>query len=558
MSARRTSAYAVGNHVTDGGEDRRCVLVATDSRPSGLEVLLVQNGYDAIFCSDAASARDVATQAMPDAILVELPRDDGIDLLVELGQALPEVPVVMLAQPNDVEGAVRAMRAGAADWLDLPAPWPRVELAIERAIARREVAAETESLRRCAEVTWKLADASLDTAALARAVVRGAVELLADGCALRLRDGQGALVTVATDHRHSTRRALLAAATAAALAPAAPPLELLERAENVLVRRVDDEEARAAVRDLGFAGDDGGVRSALCVPLRARGALVGALCLVRDVDRRPFHTADAHVARGLADEAALAFANARLFEDVTRELEERKRAEAALAEVSEKLRQATKLEALGRLASGVAHDFNNLISVILCAAEAVRSSVPAELAVEIDAIELAARSGADLTSKLLAFGRKQPHAPRVVDLGAELVATGALLRRVLSREIQLDLALGDDVGAVCIDPVQLQQVVMNLAINASDAMPSGGRLTMRTRREGEMAVLVVEDDGIGMAPEVRDRAFDPFFTTKLGGRGTGLGLATVLGAVHQSGGQVSIDSAPGEGTRVTVRLPRAS
>lgn len=326
----------------------------------------------------------------------------------------------------------------------------------------------------------------------------------------------------------------------------------------MLVRRVDDEEARAAVRDLGFAGDDGGVRSALCVPLRARGALVGALCLVRDVDRRPFHTADAHVARGLADEAALAFANARLFEDVTRELEERKRAEAALAEVSEKLRQATKLEALGRLASGVAHDFNNLISVILCAAEAVRSSVPAELAVEIDAIELAARSGADLTSKLLAFGRKQPHAPRVVDLGAELVATGALLRRVLSREIQLDLALGDDVGAVCIDPVQLQQVVMNLAINASDAMPSGGRLTMRTRREGEMAVLVVEDDGIGMAPEVRDRAFDPFFTTKLGGRGTGLGLATVLGAVHQSGGQVSIDSAPGEGTRVTVRLPRAS
>jgi PAS domain S-box-containing protein len=252
-----------------------------------------------------------------------------------------------------------------------------------------------------------------------------------------------------------------------------------------------------------------------------------------------------------------------------RDITERKRAEEAL-------QQAQKLEGIGRLAGGVAHDFNNLLTVILAGTEALRRDMEEgapsdpELISEIDG---AARRARDLTRQLLAFARRQVIAPVPVDLNAFMRSGEKLWRRVVGEGIELGTALQPDLWSVRCDPGQLEQVVLNLVLNARDAMPEGGRLTMETRnvevdegmaathpfmRPGPYVRLSVRDSGQGMTPEVRSHAFEPFFTTKPVGQGTGLGLATVYGVVKQSDGYVLLDSAPGQGTTFELFFPRST
>jgi PAS domain S-box-containing protein len=236
-------------------------------------------------------------------------------------------------------------------------------------------------------------------------------------------------------------------------------------------------------------------------------------------------------------------------------------------------RQAQKMEAIGRLAGGVAHDFNNLLTVINGYADLVLGMLPAGEA--RDMVAEMARSGgkaATLTRQLLAFGRKTVLAPRTIDLNETVREMGAMLRRLLGADIELSVRTGSSVGPVHADPSHLEQVVLNLALNARDAMPGGGRLTIETREvdleesfavpragadPGRYVLLAVSDTGCGMTEEVRRHAFEPFFTTKPVGRGTGLGLATVYGIVRQGGGHVEVASEPGVGTTFKVYLPRA-
>ena len=239
-------------------------------------------------------------------------------------------------------------------------------------------------------------------------------------------------------------------------------------------------------------------------------------------------------------------------------------------ELEQQLVQAQRMEALGQLASGVAHDFNNLLTVIRIAADIMGEELDkgSDLLPEVSQIRHAADHAAGLTRQLLAFSRKQLLRPRRMDLNTLVNETTSMLQRLIGADVELAVRLDSSLPSVLADPNQLQQVLLNLAVNARDAMPHGGVLLVETapytsghddRRlpPGDYVTLTVADTGHGMDESVQRRIFDPFFTTKPPGKGTGLGLSTVLGIVEQSGGRVSVESRPGHGARFTIHLPRA-
>jgi PAS domain S-box-containing protein len=240
---------------------------------------------------------------------------------------------------------------------------------------------------------------------------------------------------------------------------------------------------------------------------------------------------------------------------VIRDTTERRRLET-------QLRESQKLEAVGRLAGGIAHDFNNLLTVIRGNAELIREGGPevAPAGELIDDIRAAADRATGLVRQLLTFGRRQAARPVVLDLNAVVTEMAGMLRRLLGERVSVATALSPQPVRARIDRGQFEQVVMNLAVNAKDAMPRGGTLTIATAlvapaTGARLARVLVSDTGVGMPPEVRDKIFEPFFTTKAVGKGTGLGLATVYGIVQQAGGAIVVDSAVGAGTTFQVDLP---
>ncbi|MFZ0733841.1 MAG: PAS domain-containing protein [Candidatus Sulfotelmatobacter sp.] len=264
----------------------------------------------------------------------------------------------------------------------------------------------------------------------------------------------------------------------------------------------------------------------------------------------------------LVDDSGRVLGMASLVQDVTERVA-----------LEEKLRQSQKMEAVGRLAGGVAHDFNNLLTVILGYSQILTDSVPANslLANSTAQIKSAAEKAAGITRQLLAFSRKQVLTPRVINLNDVLLDLDSLLRRLIGEDIEVLTVPQKGLGAVKADPGQIEQVIMNLALNARDAMPNGGKLTLETAnatlddtyaREhqpvepGPYVMLAVSDTGEGMSAETQARIFEPFYTTKEVGKGTGLGLSMVYGIVKQSGGNIWVYSEPGRGTTFKIYLPR--
>jgi signal transduction histidine kinase/CheY-like chemotaxis protein len=249
------------------------------------------------------------------------------------------------------------------------------------------------------------------------------------------------------------------------------------------------------------------------------------------------------------------------------------RQRAAIDELNQKLGQSQKMEAMGQLTGGVAHDFNNLLTVILGNAEYLAEKLAAnrELHKIADSIATAAERGSDLTRSLLAFARKQPLLPQDIDIGQKILGMEQLLRRTLGEHIECEFLLDRDLWLTSVDPGQLTSALLNLVLNARDAMPQGGRLAVEVRnisldetdvdvngeaRPGDYVMVAVTDTGSGMIAEVASRAFEPFFTTKEVGKGTGLGLSMVYGFAKQSGGSMQIKSEPGQGTAVKLFFPR--
>jgi signal transduction histidine kinase/CheY-like chemotaxis protein len=256
------------------------------------------------------------------------------------------------------------------------------------------------------------------------------------------------------------------------------------------------------------------------------------------------------------------------------DITERKQAEQQMLFLHAQLQQSQKMEAIGQLAGGVAHDFNNLLTVISIQSQlsllGLREGDP--LKERLKDIELAADRAANLTRQLLAFSRRQILEMKVVNLNTILKDLDKMLHRVVGEDIDFKTVFVDDLGLVKVDPGQMEQVVMNLVVNAKDAMPRGGKLFLETANAeldegftrfhagmipGAYVMLSITDTGIGMSKEVKEQIFDPFFTTKEKGKGTGLGLSTVYGIIKQSGGDIYVYSEPGKGTTFKIYLPRA-
>ncbi|RZJ07948.1 MAG: response regulator [Rubrivivax sp.] len=334
------------------------------------------------------------------------------------------------------------------------------------------------------------------------------------------------------------------------------------------------------------------VRSYMAVPVLSRsGEVLGGL-FFGHAEPGVFNEDSERSLAGLAGEAAVAIDNVRLHEAAQREIAERRRAEAALRELNagleeqvrrrteevvqqaEALRQAQKMEAIGQLTGGIAHDFNNLLQVIVGNLEMLSRTLPEQMSRHRRAASSAmsgAKRAAALTQRLLAFARRQPLDPKPLDVNLVVQGISELLRRSLGETIELETVLGGGIWTVEVDPNELESALLNLAVNARDAMPEGGKLTIETAnshldeayaarqvevKPGQYVVICVSDAGCGMDENTLSRVFEPFFTTKPEGKGTGLGLSQVYGFVKQSHGHVKLYSEVDNGTTVKIYLPR--
>ncbi len=256
------------------------------------------------------------------------------------------------------------------------------------------------------------------------------------------------------------------------------------------------------------------------------------------------------------------------------DITERKRAEEERENLQAQLLQSQKMEAVGQLTAGIAHDFNNLLTAINGFAQLIQLRLAPDDPTQemVGRIWDSGQRAAGLVAQLMAFSRKQIIDPRVLDLNAVVADLDDMLRRVIREDVELEMVPAPDLWPVKVDPTQMEQVIVNLVVNAADAMPNGGRLTIETSsvvldedyladhpeaEPGEHVLLAVSDTGVGMSPEVQAHIFEPFFTTKERGEGTGLGLATVYGGVQQNGGHISVYSQEGQGTTFKIYLPRA-
>jgi nitrogen-specific signal transduction histidine kinase len=255
------------------------------------------------------------------------------------------------------------------------------------------------------------------------------------------------------------------------------------------------------------------------------------------------------------------------------DITDRKRAEHEMKALEEQLRQSQKMEAIGRLAGGIAHDFNNILTIIKGYSQLSLSELKEghPLRENLEGINKSTDRATDLIRKILAFSRRQVMEMKVLDLNTLLMDLDKLLHRVIGEDIELVAVLAEDLGRVKVDPGQIEQVILNMAVNAKDAMPNGGKLTIETTNAeldgayarshlavapGRYVMLSVSDTGVGMSPEIKERIFEPFYTTKEKNKGTGLGLSTVYGIVKQSGGNIWVYSEVGQGTTFKIYLPR--
>ncbi len=447
-----------------------------------------------------------------------MPQFDGLRALALLQQHGLDVPFILVSGTIGEDAAVEAMKQGAADYL-LKDRLARLGRAVTQALAQQRLRAESR--------------AGALALARAEAQYRSIFENSIEGMYHRTPEGRYLTANPAFVR-------MLGFDTAE---------ELIASGPVVLDRLWVDPDRRERFERL----------------LREKGALTDFEAQIRRKDGTLIWvSANASAVRD--DHGAMRY------EGTVEEITERKRAEEALRVSEEQFRQAQKMEAIGRLAGGIAHDFNNLLTVISINAEDALAATPEtdSRRGNVQSIRDAAERAAALTRQLLVFSRKQVSEPRVFNLNTVVADTERMACRLIGEDIELITTLAPDLGNILADPGQIGHMIMNLLVNARDAMPQGGTLTIATSNaevraalpdqgavpSGAYISLVVSDTGHGMDESTQRQVFEPFFTTKDPAKGTGLGLSTAYGVVRQSGGDIRVSSAPGKGTTFTILLPR--
>ncbi len=616
---------AIDHAAYDAGEDSgtpttaapagsRRILLADDNADMRDYVrrLLVEQGYDVEAVSDGAAALEALGRRSFDLVLsdVMMPRLDGFGLLkaIKTDEALRELPVILLSARAGEEARIEGREARADDYLAKPFVTrellARVRSNLEMAQARNQV---TQALREEARILETLnrvgssVAGELDLERAVQVVTDAGTEL--SGAAFgaffyNVVDETGEAYTLYTISG-VPREAFSSFPMPRKTAIFQPTFD------GTGVLRSDDitGDPRYGRNDPHHGMPKGHlpVRSYLAVPVTSRtGAAIGGLFFGHP-EPGIFTERSERLVLGLASQAAIAIDNGRLYRaarvseerlaGLNEELEarvlertgelkvayEQLRQEVAERErVEDALRQAQKMETIGQLAGGVAHDFNNLLTIIVGNLETLQRRLsagvePETLRRSAENAFRGAKRAAALTQSLLAFSRRQPLDPKPLDINKIVSGMSDLLQRTLGEQIAVQTVLAGGIWRSFADPNQLESAILNLAVNARDAMPGGGRLTIETANvhldeaysamqsevaPGQYAVVAVTDSGTGMSKDVMTRAFDPFFTTKDTGHGTGLGLSQVYGFVKQSGGHVKLYSEAGQGTTVKIYLPR--
>src|SRR5437870_1026882 len=542
------------------------VLIAEDSEDDARLLLreLERAGFDPAYERvDRAAAMQAALDRHPWDLVIgdySMPEFSGPAALALLRARDLDTPFIFVSGTIGEDVAVEAMKAGAQDFLtkgNLRRLIPAIERELRDAEVRRERRrAQTALLERArlAELTSEVGSALTQAGGLretlqlcAEALVRhldvafARIWTLDEGTSiLELQASAGMYTHI--DGPHS--RVPLGAYKIGVIAQQRRPHLTNQVVGDPLVH---DQEWAVREGMVAFAG----------YPLVAQDRVLGVMAMFAR------HPLSEFVPKALVSVAsALAVGM------------ERKRAEEALRQSEERLRQAQKMEAVGRLAGGVAHDFNNLLTVITSYSDLLLEDLGSDdpKRDDIEQIRKAAEAAAALTRQLLAFSRQQVLQPKALDLKTTVAGTEKLLKRLIGEDVRLTTVLARELGVVKADPGQIEQIIINLAVNARDAMPTGGRLTIETGvadlgedrdqmhfdvRPGRYVSIAVTDTGYGMNQKTKSRIFEPFFTTKGQGEGTGLGLSTIYGIVKQNHGDIWVYSEPGQGSTFKVYLPAA-
>jgi signal transduction histidine kinase/DNA-binding response OmpR family regulator len=605
--------------VTSNGQRYRVVLADDNADMRDYAGRLLRDaGFDVDAAPDGETALEIVRHARPDLVLsdVMMPKLDGFGLLSRMraDSELSHIPVLLLSARAGEEAKVEGLGSGADDYLTKPFSAreliARVEGNLRLARARREktqaLVEEAKRLETLNRIGNAIA-AELDIERMMQVVTDAATEL--SGAAY------GSFFYNVLDERgESYSLSTLSGAPREAFSKFPQPRNTevfgpTFRGEGI-VRSTDITQDPRFGKNDPYRGMPPGhlpVRSYLAAPVKSQsGEVLGGLFFGHP-EVGIFDERSERLIAGVAVQAGIAMDRARLYHAAQDEIVRRKRIEAALREseqsleskvkqrtreltaandqlltaatererVESQLRQAQKMEAMGQLTGGVAHDFNNLLTIVIGNVESMQRNLPADALPRqrrwIENAMHGAKRAATLTQHLLAFSRKQPLNPKPVDLNQLVSDISQILSRTLGEQIKIQSVLSRSLWKVEIDITQMETSLLNLAVNARDAMPDGGRLTIETANAhldesyalqsaddelGQYVVLAVTDTGVGMSEDVLQHAFEPFYTTKPTGKGTGLGLSQVYGFVKQSGGHVRLYSKLGEGTSVRIYLPR--
>ena len=600
------------------------VLIAEDSATQAevLKHLLAENGYAVTVAVNGKLALAMARKSKPSLIIsdIVMPEMDGYTLCHEIKSVkeLKDIPVVLLTSLSGAEEVLKALQCGADNILRKPYDDKRLLSLIEHSLTNHElrkhgkmqlgleidiggekhfITSERQQLLDLLLSTF------MDAVELNRELQAREKDLARSYQSLKGLYGVADALNQATYEQDVLNNALqqvmnlpgvqagwvslregetgfrLAAAYGLPLALEAPDAfagDCLCR-RKLLAGELDQTTNILECERLQKAkGDTHGLRYHASIPLWIRNRVIGVMNLAGP-EQGLFGDEDLEILYSVGNQVAVALERTYLLQQMEKKVEEK--TASLMEEIAERKRfeeqfyQAQKMEAIGKLAGGVAHDFNNHLGIIIGYSERMLERLGPDdpLRKSAGMIKEAALRSAALTRQLLAFSRRQVFEPRILDVNAVIVELEKMLRPLIGEDIELGLSLNAILGKVMVDPAQIDQVIMNLAVNSRDAMPQGGRLTIETAdveldeeyaskhvtvRPGSYVMLAVSDTGVGMDNETQTHMFEPFFTTKEKGKGTGLGLATVYGIVKQSGGYIWVYSEPGKGTTFKIYLPR--